>query len=140
MQTDWSVGNMGCQDFYKGSTQKSKKGGSGPEGSFGDVLAEKEQEGPGTGCKDPADISAFLRGRMDEILEKVKNGETEPRFQIGSQSFTEKEWDRLLERFDSAEDDIKEDMEEEQEKRGKREEKLKEIATLYQIGQKWDNR
>lgn len=59
----------------------------------------------------------FIRSRMDEILEKVKKGKTEPVIQTGAQAFSEKEWDRLLEQFDSAEDALKEMMREEHAKR-----------------------
>lgn len=48
-----------------------------------------------------------LRERMDEILTMIENGETEPSYQIGAQSFTIKEWDRLMEEFDSIEDAMK---------------------------------
>lgn len=48
-----------------------------------------------------------LRERMDEILTMIKNGDTEPSYQIGGQSFTIKEWDRLIEEYDSIEDAIK---------------------------------
>lgn len=48
-----------------------------------------------------------LRERMDEIFTMIENGETEPSYQIGGQSFTIKEWDRLMEEFDSIEDAIK---------------------------------
>lgn len=59
----------------------------------------------------------FIKERMQEILEKVKKGETEPSIWTGAQSFTEKEWDRMLERFDAAEDELKKLMREEHAKR-----------------------
>lgn len=45
----------------------------------------------------------FIQKYKEEILTKVQNGDTEPAFQIGALSLTEKEWDELLEKFDSAE-------------------------------------
>lgn len=56
-----------------------------------------------------------LRERMDEILTMIENGETEPSYQIGAQSFTIKEWDRLMEEFDSIEDAMKAALEAEKE-------------------------
>lgn len=61
----------------------------------------------------------MISDRMEEIYEKVKNNETEPSFQIGSQSFTVKEWDRILEQFDAVQEEIREQMREEQAKRQK---------------------
>lgn len=61
----------------------------------------------------------MISERKQEIYEKVKNNETEASFQIGSQSFTIKEWEKLLKQFDSAEEKIKEQMKEEQAKRQK---------------------
>lgn len=44
---------------------------------------------------------------MQDLLEKIKSGDTEESFQIGGSSFTLKEWEEFLEKFDSAEDDVK---------------------------------
>lgn len=60
-----------------------------------------------------------IRDKIDEIYEKVKNGETEVSYQIGAQSFTEKEWDRLLKSFDSVEEELHKLVEEEIEQRKK---------------------
>lgn len=49
-----------------------------------------------------------IRDKIYEIYTKILNGETEESFQIGGQSFTLKEWDKLLEQFDLAEEAIKE--------------------------------
>lgn len=54
------------------------------------------------------EIMQMLRERMNEIYEKVKKGETEQRFQIGASSFTLKEWDKFIEKFDESEEDIAE--------------------------------
>lgn len=52
---------------------------------------------------------------LEEIYRSMLRGE-EPSFQIGSQSFTEKEWDRFLEKFDALEEKIRELMKERIEK------------------------
>ncbi len=54
-----------------------------------------------------SDFMQQIRDKKEEILEKVKNGDTEPSFQIGSQSFTQKEWDKLLKAFDGPEEETK---------------------------------
>lgn len=77
-------------------------------------------EGAGTGGEETVDFMEMLKGKKEEIFKKVINGETEPKIQTGAQAFTEKEWDRLLKQFDSAEDAIKEKMREEYAKRFKK--------------------
>lgn len=42
--------------------------------------------------------------KMAEMAKKVKDGTVEPTFQIGAMSYTMKEWDKLLEKFDAAEE------------------------------------
>lgn len=54
----------------------------------------------------------FFQEHMEEIMEKIKKGDTEESFQIGGNSFTLKEWERFLEKFDSAEDDVKKQLKE----------------------------
>lgn len=63
------------------------------------------------------DYQKILKEKINEIFIKIQNGETEPSYQIGSQSFTEKEWDAFLEKFDSIQAAIKELMKEEQEQK-----------------------
>lgn len=75
------------------------------------AYSRQEQAEKGT------DYQELIRSRMDEILEKLKKGKTEPVIQTGAQAFSEKEWDRLLEQFDSAEDALKAMMREEHAKR-----------------------
>lgn len=63
------------------------------------------------------DYSAFFQEKINEIFVKIQNGETEPVYQIGSCSFTEKEWNRFLKKFDSVQDAIRKLMREEYAKR-----------------------
>ncbi len=58
----------------------------------------------------------LIRERMEEISVMIQKGDTEPSFQIGNSSFTIKEWEKFLERFDDAEDVIRELMRERIEK------------------------
>ncbi len=68
-------------------------------------------------AEEPVDYAKFLKEKMNEILTKIKNGDTETSYQIGAQSYTEKEWKALLDKFDSVEEAIRELMREEQEKK-----------------------
>lgn len=56
----------------------------------------------------------FFAMYMEQIFIKIQSGDTEPTYQIGSQSFTEKEWETFLEKFDSIEEAIQELVSEEQ--------------------------
>lgn len=59
----------------------------------------------------------FIQEYMEKIFIKLENGETEESYQIGGSSFTIKEWEEFLDKFDSIEEAIRELMEEEQEKK-----------------------
>ena len=57
-----------------------------------------------------------ISDKKKEIAQKLKNGETEQSFIIGGNSYTIKEWDKLLARFDKVVDDVKEEQSERREK------------------------
>ena len=46
------------------------------------------------------DYGKLLEEKRNELWTQIMNGDTEPTYQIGGQSFTEKEWERLLKRID----------------------------------------
>ena len=58
------------------------------------------------------EVQQVIREKMQEIYKKVTKGETEEKFQIGGQSYSKKEWEKLLEEFDDAQDEVKEEQEE----------------------------
>ncbi len=64
-----------------------------------------------------------IRERIDEIFVKIKNNDTEPSYQIGGRSFTEREWDEFLDQFDEIEEALRKLLEEEKEHQMKTEEK-----------------
>ena len=71
----------------------------------------------------------FIRKHIEEMQEKLDNGEINETFQIGAKSFTLEEWKKLLEEFDSIQEILKELMKERHEKLEQqqlREEKKKE--------------
>ena len=70
-------------------------------------------------AKNSTDFMELVKEKKNEIYEKLKKGETEPSFQIGAQSFTQKEWKKFLKGFDSTEETMREMMREEAAKRFK---------------------
>ena len=70
------------------------------------------------------DVKADFERLVSNYANKVKQvlEEGEPSYQIGSQSFSEKEWDEFLDKFDAVEEVIKDQMKEEQERREEMEE------------------
>ena len=57
-----------------------------------------------------------IAARKEAIAEKLRNGDTEVKFQIGGNSYTEKEWERMMKQFDSLEEAIRSMMEERRKK------------------------
>lgn len=53
-----------------------------------------------------------ILAHMEEMAKKVKEGRVEPSFQIGGQTFTIKEWDKLLADFDDAAEGLQEQIKE----------------------------
>ena len=76
-----------------------------------------------TGTDKTAECMAFLKEKSEEILEKLRKGETEVSYQIGAESYTEKEWDKLMEKFDDIQEDVRRKMEERFQKMEEKEEK-----------------
>jgi hypothetical protein len=62
-----------------------------------------------------SDLMNCISDRKNEIIDKLKNGDTEESFQIGGASYTQTEWDKLLSKVDANIDEIKEEQEEEKE-------------------------
>jgi hypothetical protein len=60
-----------------------------------------------------SDLMNCISDRKNEIIDKLKNGDTEESFQIGNASYTQTEWDKLLGKVDANIDEIKEEQEEE---------------------------
>lgn len=57
-----------------------------------------------------------INEKKKEIAEKVKNGDTEPSFAIGAESYTVKEWDRLMQKIDKNIEAVRKEQEERREK------------------------
>ncbi len=83
------------------------------------------------------DLKSEFSAAVQEIYDKVKNGDTEESIPIGGQSFTIKEWDRLMKRFDKVQEGIRESIEEEIEKR-KAEEENRAVRQKVEISKEKD--
>ena len=73
------------------------------------------------------EYSKALADYAQTVKDKIENGETETSYQIGGQSFTEKEWEKLISKIDESIDTIKEEVkaEAEQAKEKAEQEKLR---------------
>lgn len=86
------------------TTDADKAAGTDPSGTAGEP--EKED----------LSLMAQIREKMQEIYDKLQNGDTETKFRIGNQEFSIAEWDNFLEKFDSVQDAIRAALEEKIEK------------------------
>lgn len=57
--------------------------------------------------REEADLWQAIADRKEEIAEKLRRGDTQEKFQIGADSYTLEEWERMMEQFDSLEEIIK---------------------------------
>ena len=69
-----------------------------------------------------ADFRKIFEEEKAEFYEKYKNGEAKPSYQIGGSSFTEEDWDKLIEGVDELTEEMRELIREEYMKRFEREE------------------
>lgn len=81
------------------------------------------------------ELMARVRNHIEMMQEKLENNEVEQKFQVGSMSFTEKEWDKLLSNFDEQEEELRKAVEEEIEK--SKEEKKYSEKEVDSIVAKW---
>lgn len=87
------------------------------------ILSYENQEGAAVmavGGLSTAQMMQEIQGRKKELYTKILKGETQQKFQIGAGEYTEKEWKRMLDKFDETQDEIREALEEEKEAQGKR--------------------
>lgn len=94
-------------------------------------IYEKVREDKKIGEYTTEELIERIREEIDKIREKVKNGDTEVSFQIGGASFTIKEWDKMLEKFDTVQEAIKEQIKEEIAKRNNK--KVKEYNEIRSV-------
>ena len=73
--------------------------------------AEAEEKGEEKKTDDMTYREQIL-AHMEKMAKKVKEGKVEPTFQTGAQSFTRREWEKLLADFDDAEEALQEQIKE----------------------------
>lgn len=61
--------------------------------------------------------------KKKEIARKVQNGETEPKFSIGAESYTVKEWDKLIAKVDKNNEEVRKEQRKEAQEKEAQEEK-----------------
>ena len=76
---------------------------SGNHRELGKVIDETAKE---KGKLNREELLQLISEHREEILKKLKNGETGVKIPIGSMSLTEEEWEKLLKSFDDAQEKI----------------------------------
>lgn len=98
-------------DFFRGGrTGKSRKEEEGYK-SILDFMGEEE---------DTVDKMDVIRKRKEEIVDKVRRGETETSIPIGAGSYTMKQWNKMMRSLDKAIDDMQERIRGDEEKAKKK--------------------
>lgn len=100
-----SVGNIG--NGYSSWIHNNNTSSAGSKNR--PAQTDEEQEEKKT--KDMTYREQIL-AHMEEMAKKVKDGTVEPTFQTGAQTFTVKEWEKLLADFDDAEEALQEQIKE----------------------------
>lgn len=52
-------------------------------------------------------FSQLVQEKREECYERIKEGKSEPSYQIGAASYTEKEWEKLMKSFDAVQEAIR---------------------------------
>lgn len=73
----------------------------------GELINEAAQDGR---KRTKEELFQLLSEYREEILEKLKSGNTGVKIPIGSMCLTEEEWEKLLESFDAAQEEIREEV------------------------------
>ena len=59
---------------------------------------------------------AYIKSKKNEIYEKIVTGQTQPAITTGAASFTQDEWDKMIQKMDENIDEIKEELKKKEEK------------------------
>lgn len=90
---------MGNEEYFYSHNRSRNQGGRTPEtgSAVRDLFFELVQE------------------EREELEERIKSGESEPRYQIGASSFTESEWKKLIKNVDAVQEEMRKEAERERE-------------------------
>ncbi len=121
------IGNQGYSSWihnasgagYRNGSRSARTGRNGKTSNgdtsvINDADAEKKKTEESTEEKNTENMTyrEQILAHMEEMAKKVKDGTVEPTFQTGAQSFTIKEWEKLLANFDDAEEALQEQIKE----------------------------
>ncbi|MDE6845247.1 MAG: hypothetical protein K2J99_05695 [Lachnospiraceae bacterium] len=111
IRTDIMGSGYMTDNYYRTYTRKSGTASASVKGS--DASAE---EAGGSSKKteeteEPKSYREQILEKMEEMAQNIKNGTIQPKFKIGAQEYTIKEWEKLLEKFDAAEEALLEEAE-----------------------------
>ncbi len=90
----------------KSDTDVIKDAGADTEIKDAGEKNEEEKKAEDMTCRER------ILAHMQEMVKKVREGKVEPTFQTGGQTFTIKEWDKLLADFDDAQEVLQEQIKE----------------------------
>ncbi len=90
----------------KSDTDVTKDAGADTEIKDAGEKNEEEKKAEDMTCRER------ILAHMQEMVKKVREGKVEPTFQTGGQTFTIKEWDKLLADFDDAQEVLQEQVKE----------------------------
>lgn len=111
--TEIFAGQKGIRDMNIGNSYSSWMHNT-YQTEYGNRSAQsrKTEEGEKSEEKKTEDMTyrEQILAHMEEMAKKVKEGRVEPTFQTGAQSFTMKEWEKLLTEFDDAEEALQEQI------------------------------
>lgn len=99
---------VGYSQGYNNKNDNSVGGAQG-RGEKNDNSVKEEQE---NGTKDE-EIKSYreqILEKMEEMAKNIKQGTIQPKFKIGAEAYTIGEWEKLLEKFDAAEDVLREEV------------------------------
>lgn len=96
----------GERDFLSNMEKAAEKVKEKPE-SADEVIDKASKDDKATSHEA---LMQVISGQREEILRKLKNGDTQTKIPIGSMCLTEEEWEKLLDSFDKAQEKIQESI------------------------------
>lgn len=103
---------VGREIVFQGDSRR-KEEKTKESGLFGEILeasglAQASEDAKAQSSMTTQEMMQKIREKIEELYDKVKKGETEQSFQIGASSFTLKEWERFIARFDKVQEELEE--------------------------------
>lgn len=128
------LGNVLQENIHKGYVQDKKNSSY----DFKEIIERKDKnqgtEEIKTGISQAShyDYQAMLSEHISYLREKLQHGDTEEKFQIGSEAMTIGEWNHLLDNFDSLQEEILQGMRERHEIQNEKQEREEALRKLFE--------